>query len=91
MTEATGEVYDIGYQRYNGARQGRWRSRTALWVNGVRTALGLGRGWPSKILPIILTVILITIAIVFVILGTTLDPVTERGLDLVGAERGAGR
>jgi len=51
MTEAHGEVYDIGYQSYPGPREGRSQARTALWRNGVRTALGLGRGWLSKVLP----------------------------------------
>lgn len=83
MTEARGEVFDIGYQRYAGVREGRWRSRTALWMNGIRTALGLGRGWPSKILPIILALFLITVAIVFILLGTLLDAVTD---DIPGAE-----
>ena len=58
MTGARGEVFDIGYQRYTGPREGRARARKAVWVNGVRTALGLGRGWPSKLLPILLFAVL---------------------------------
>lgn len=46
-----GTVFDIGYQRYTGAREGRGRSRQAVFRDGVRTALGLGRGSRAKVLP----------------------------------------
>ncbi len=48
---AGGTVFDIGYQRYTGEREGRSRSRRAVFKDGVRTALGLGRGHRAKILP----------------------------------------
>ncbi len=47
----TGTVFDIGYQRYTGTREGRARSRSAVFKDGFRTALGLGRGGRAKILP----------------------------------------
>jgi ABC-2 type transport system permease protein len=46
-----GTVFDIGYQRYTGAREGRNRGRLAVFKDGVRTALGFGRGARAKILP----------------------------------------
>jgi len=46
-----GTVFDIGYQRYDGPREGRGRSRLAVFKDGVRAALGLGRGGKAKILP----------------------------------------
>lgn len=46
-----GTVFDIGYQRYTGPREGRNRARFAVFKNGVRTGLGLGRGARAKILP----------------------------------------
>ena len=46
-----GTVFDIGYQRYEGIREGRSRSRAAIYKDGFRTALGLGRGGRAKILP----------------------------------------
>jgi len=46
-----GTVFDIGYQRYTGQREGRRRARFAVFKDGVRTALGLGRGARAKILP----------------------------------------
>lgn len=46
-----GTVFDIGYQRYAGAREGRDAGRRAVFRDGVRIALGLGRGGRAKILP----------------------------------------
>ncbi len=65
-----GEVYDIGYRRYEGPREGRNRARFALWTNGVRTALGLGRGTRAKILPILLFASTMVPAAVFVIMAS---------------------
>ncbi len=48
-----GEVFDLGYQGYEGERRGRWRSRQAIWRDGVRTTLGLGRGVSKKVAPVI--------------------------------------
>ena len=48
---ADGEVFDLGYRHYDGAREGRWRSRWAIWRDGVRTALGLGRSVGKKVAP----------------------------------------
>ncbi len=73
MTNATGEVFDIGYQRYDGPREGRMRARKALWLNGVRTAIGLGRGWQSKVLPGLLFVAVIVPALLFSFIASTAD------------------
>ncbi len=51
MDPRGGTVFDIGYQRYTGVREGRRRSRLALLDNGLRIALGLGRGPRAKVLP----------------------------------------
>lgn len=64
MSEAQGEVFDLGYRHYDGPREGRTRARKAIWVNGVRTALGIGRGWGSKVLPGLLFVAVMTPALV---------------------------
>ncbi len=48
---AEGTVFDIGYQRYSGPREGRHRARTAVFKDGLRTALGIGRGGRAKLLP----------------------------------------
>ena len=89
MAESRGEVYDIGYQRYEGRREGRARAHKALWVNGVRTALGLGRGWPSKVLPILLFLALMVPALVFMIIGAALPEEVEGLPGLAEYYRGA--
>ena len=47
----TGTVFDIGYQGYTGEREGRERGRRAVYKDGLRAALGLGRGPRAKVLP----------------------------------------
>jgi ABC-2 type transport system permease protein len=49
--ESTGTVFDIGYRNYTGVREGRGRSRRAVYKDGLRIALGFGRGGKAKILP----------------------------------------
>jgi ABC-2 type transport system permease protein len=46
-----GTVFDIGYRNYTGRREGRHRARRAIFRDGLRAALGLGRGPRAKILP----------------------------------------
>jgi len=61
----TGTVFDIGYQNYTGPREGRNRARFAVVKDGVRTALGFGRGaWP-KVLPWLFIVVLAFIAFIW--------------------------
>lgn len=50
-TAPGGTVFDIGYQRYTGPREGRERGRRAVFKDGVRAALGLGRGNWAMALP----------------------------------------
>ena len=71
----SGEVYDLGYQHYNGPREGRSRARKALFWNGVRTVLGIGRGAKAKILPALLFVAAMLPAVVFVMILSFLPAV----------------
>ncbi|HEU0240465.1 MAG TPA: ABC transporter permease subunit [Micromonosporaceae bacterium] len=48
---AAGVIHDIGYQRYTGVRLGRDYAVRSLYVHGVRTVFGLGRGPKAKIFP----------------------------------------
>ena len=73
MTDASGEVFDLGYQHYDGPREGRMRARQALFVNGVRTAIGLGRGWQSKVLPGLLFFAVMVPAFLFSFIASTAD------------------
>jgi ABC-2 type transport system permease protein len=65
----TGTVFDIGYQRYTGVREGRSRARLAVFKDGVRTALGFGRGGRAKILPWFFIAVLTAIAVIMVIIA----------------------
>ena len=61
---AGGTVFDIGYRNYTGAREGRARAVRAIFDDGVRIALGLGRGGRAKILPWFFIVVLSAIGLV---------------------------
>ena len=74
MRTGEAEVFDLGYQRYTGPREGRSRARLALFENGVRTVLGIGRGGRAKILPVGLFLAVMTPAVVFVTILAFLDP-----------------
>lgn len=51
-----GEVYDRGYQHYDGSRHGRGHAFGALVRYSMKRALGIKKGWGSKIIPIIVYV-----------------------------------
>ncbi len=61
---AAGAIYDIGYQHYDGKRLGRRGAVRALYVHGLRTVFGLGRGGRAKIPPIALIIFLIVPAVI---------------------------
>ena len=77
MTQAQGEVFDIGYQRYSGAREGRVRALKTLWSNGVRTSLGIGRGLFAKIIPGLVFLVLMIPALLFPVLNAMLGEAAE--------------
>jgi ABC-2 type transport system permease protein len=77
MTDRQGEVYDIGYQRYHGPQEGRSRARKAIWINGIRTSLGLGRGWTSKILPALLFIAMVTPALISTLIASFTGSATD--------------
>lgn len=70
---STGTVFDIGYQRYTDRREGRGRSRRAVFKDGVRTVLGLGRGGRAKILPWFFIAVLSVIGLVMAIVAGAVD------------------
>jgi ABC-2 type transport system permease protein len=65
----SGTVFDIGYQRYTGVREGINRARLAVFKDGVRIALGIGRGGRAKILPWFFIVVLAGIALIMVLVA----------------------
>ena len=48
---ATGAIYDLGYQGYDGPRLGRRAAFWTLYWSSLRAAFGLGRSGRSKIVP----------------------------------------
>ena len=64
-----GTVFDIGYQKYGGPREGSNRARFAVFKDGVRTALGFGRGARAKVLPWLFIGVLIAIVLVMALLA----------------------
>ena len=75
MTRATGELFDLGYQRYRGPREGRMRARKAVFVNGLRTTLGLGRGAVAKILPMLLFASAMAPAVILALIASVAEEV----------------
>lgn len=69
----SGTVFDIGYQRYTGAREGRGRGRTAIFKDGLRTALGLGRGGRAMALPWLFIGLLNFIALILAMVAGAAD------------------
>ena len=80
MTQAQGEIFDIGYQHYDGPRGGRLRAVWSLWINGFRTTLGLGRGALAKILPALM-ILCVTAPAPFIVV---IASITGNPDDLVG-------
>jgi ABC-2 type transport system permease protein len=54
MSDRTGVIHDLGYRRYDGARDGTATIARTLYATGLRHTYGLGRSGKSKILPFIL-------------------------------------
>jgi ABC-2 type transport system permease protein len=64
-----GTVFDIGYRNYTGAREGRSRSRRAVFKDGLRIALGFGRGGRAKLLPWFFIAVLAGIALIMALIA----------------------
>ena len=74
---ASGTVFDIGYRSYEGEREGRGRAMRAMFSDGVRIALGLGRGGRAKVLPWLFIVVLAGIGLVMAIVGGAVNQMTR--------------
>jgi ABC-2 type transport system permease protein len=75
MTESAGELFDLGYRRYDGPREGRIRARKALYTNGVRILLGLGRGSSSKVLPLIFFIVVMAPAVILAFIASVAEDI----------------
>ena len=79
-------VFDIGYQRYAGPREGRGRARLAVYKDGVRKALGLGRGAKTKLLPWAFIALMVIVGVIMAVMAGA----GQRALGDVGAELAPG-
>ena len=72
MSETSGVIYDIGYQRYDGPRLGRRHAVLALYVHGLRGVFGLGRPAKSKVLPwLVVAIMFIPIVVLIAVMSRT--------------------
>ena len=69
----TGTVFDIGYRNYTGPREGRQRSQLAVYKDGVRTALGLGRPARAKVLPWFFIAVLAFIGLIMALIAGAVE------------------
>jgi ABC-2 type transport system permease protein len=68
VTSGPAEVFDLGYRGYEGERTSRWGRRRAIWRDGVRISLGLGRGAGAKVAPwLLIGVALVPVLVLIVI------------------------
>jgi ABC-2 type transport system permease protein len=68
VTTGPAQVFDLGYRPYEGERTSRWRRARAIWRDGIRISLGLGRGAGAKIAPwLLIAFALIPVLILIVI------------------------
>jgi ABC-2 type transport system permease protein len=74
VTSGQAEVFDLGYQRYEGERLGRWARRRAIWADGIRISLGLGRGTGAKIAPWLLLGLALVPIVVLVVVSAFVGP-----------------
>lgn len=70
MTTGPAEVFDLGYQGYEGRRTSRWRRRQAIWRDGIRISLGLGRGAGAKIAPWLLIALTLVPVVVLIVIAS---------------------
>jgi ABC-2 type transport system permease protein len=71
--EAAGRVYDLGFQRYEGPREGRRRAALAVYKDSLRAAMGLGRGGRAKIAPWLFVSATLIPAIVVALIAGAVD------------------
>jgi ABC-2 type transport system permease protein len=75
----TGTVFDIGYRSYAGPREGRGRAQLAVFRDGFRAALGLGRGPKAKVLPWFFLAVLSFIALIMAMVAGAADRLAGPG------------
>ena len=77
MTTGPAEIFDLGYRGYEGERTSRWRRRLAIWRDGVRISLGLGRSAGAKFASWSLIALAVVPVVVLVVVSAFLSPAEE--------------
>lgn len=77
MTSGPAEVFDLGYHGYEGERTGRWARRRAIWHDGIRISLGLGRGAGAKVAPWLLLALALVPMVVLVVVSAFVGPAVD--------------
>jgi ABC-2 type transport system permease protein len=77
VTSGPAEVFDLGYQGYEGERTDRWARRRAIWRDGIRISLGLGRGTGAKIAPWLLLGLALVPVVILVVVSAFVGPATD--------------
>ena len=78
VTTGPAEIFDLGYRGYEGERTSRWRRRLAIWRDGVRISLGLGRSAGAKFASWLLIGLALVPIVVLVVISAFLSPAEER-------------
>jgi ABC-2 type transport system permease protein len=81
MTTGPAEIFDLGYQGYDGHRTSRWHRRRAIWRDGVRISLGLGRSTGAKFASWLLLGLALVPIVVLVVFAAFLSPAEEAAED----------
>lgn len=68
-----GRVYDLGFRRYEGPREGRRRAILSVYKDGLRASIGLGRGGRAKVLPWVFIGASLLPAIIMALVAGSLD------------------
>lgn len=80
-------IHDLGYRRYEGAREGSRGAFRALFWQGVRSMFGVGRSYKAKVVPVFVTVVTMLPALASVAAsGASAGQVPIRYGALIGAQ-----
>jgi ABC-2 type transport system permease protein len=77
MTTGPAQVFDLGYHGYDGVRTDRWARRRAVWRDGIRISLGLGRGTGAKIAPWLLLGLALVPMLILVVVAAFVGPAAD--------------
>jgi ABC-2 type transport system permease protein len=75
--QARGRVFDLGFRRYEGPREGRRRAIVSVYKDGLRITMGLGRGGRAKVLPWLFIGASLVVSAILALVAGTVNRLTE--------------